>query len=89
MATRSPLKPNIAPSRRRLIRNAEVRNRTGLSKTSLWRGGRDGTFPKPVKSSPGCVAWLEDEVEAWIDSRVTARDRESRTAWAPRTRKRY
>jgi len=74
MATQAFLIPKIAAARRRLIRNAEVRNRTGLSKTSIWRGQRNGTFPKPIKSSPGCVAWLEDEIEAWIDSRVTARD---------------
>jgi prophage regulatory protein len=66
--------PKIAPARRRLIRRPVVEDRTGLSKTSIWRGGQQGTFPKPVKSSPGCVAWLEDEVDAWIASRVAARD---------------
>ena len=86
MATQVSLIPKIAPARRRLIRNAEVRNRSGLSKTSIWRRVRDGTFPKPVKSSPGCVAWLEDEIDAWINSRVTARDR--RGARSPQTRKR-
>ena len=78
MATQASLIPKIAPARRRLIRGAEVRNRSGLSKTSIWRRVRDGTFPKPVKSSPGCVAWLEDEVDAWIVDRITARDSENR-----------
>ncbi len=43
MATQASLIPKIAAARRRLIRNAEVRNRTGLSKTSIWRGGHNGT----------------------------------------------
>ena len=61
---------------RRLIRFPEVRRRTGLSKTTAWRGIRRGWFPKPVRLSPGCVAWVEDELDAWIEARLAARDRE-------------
>jgi prophage regulatory protein len=31
-------------------------------------------FPKPVKLSEGgrAVAWIESEIDAWIESRITA-----------------
>ena len=37
-------------------------------------GVRHGWFPKPVRLSPGCVAWLESDLETWIDGRLEARD---------------
>ena len=59
---------------RRFIRSAELKQRTGLSKTTIWRKTREGTFPKAVSLSSGVVAWLEDEVEGWIDDRIADRD---------------
>jgi prophage regulatory protein len=34
-------------------------------------------FPRPVKIGLRSVAWIEDEVDDWIRSRVAARDRAS------------
>lgn len=62
-------------SARRFIRSLELKQRTGLSKTTIWRKTRAGTFPKPVSLSSGIVAWLEDEVEDWLDDRIAARHR--------------
>lgn len=33
-----------------------------------------GEFPKPIKLSERSSAWLESEVQAWIDARIAARD---------------
>ena len=63
-------------ARRRFVRFPTVRERTGISKTTAWRGMRDSWFPRPVRLSPGCVAWVEDELDAWIEARLAARDRE-------------
>jgi prophage regulatory protein len=35
---------------------------------------KDGLFPKPVQLGPGRIAWLEDEVDAWIAARAAARN---------------
>ena len=66
----------LATSRRtrRFIRSAELKQRTGLSKTTIWRKTREGTFPKPISLSSGAVGWLEDEVEGWIDDRIADRN---------------
>lgn len=61
---------------RKLISGREVygpQGRTSLSRASIWRGVREGWFPSPVSVSPGRIAWFEDEVESWIESRPRLR----------------
>jgi prophage regulatory protein len=54
----------------RLLRCREVERRTGLSRSSIWRLEHRGLFPKRIQVSVNVVAWVEDEVIAWIRSRV-------------------
>jgi len=58
---------------RRLLRRAEVMDRVGLSKSTLYSRISAGTFPKPVTLGSS-VRWVEAEVEAWISERVSERD---------------
>ena len=51
------------------LRFPEVRRRTGLSRTTLWRLESAGAFPSRRQISRRAVAWLESEVESWIASR--------------------
>ena len=50
----------------RLLRFGEVRQRTGLSRSTIWRMERTGVFPRRVRVSINVVAWREDEVNEWI-----------------------
>ena len=69
---------------KRFIRLPEVLSRTGYGRTSIYRKMEDGSFPKSVKldgppvdpEAFDCraVAWIEDEVEQWIESRIEERD---------------
>ena len=54
----------------RLLRLPEVLARTGLSRSRLYA---DLTFPKSVKIGDRAVAWVEDEVQAWIDTQIAKR----------------
>jgi predicted DNA-binding transcriptional regulator AlpA len=59
---------------RKLIDADSVRERVGgLSLPTLWRMRQKGTFPEPVRVSPGRVAWYADEIDEWIASRVSSR----------------
>jgi hypothetical protein len=40
-----------------------------FSSSTLWRRVRDGSFPSPVKLSPGVTAWSASSVQAWLDAR--------------------
>lgn len=54
---------------KRVLRAADVMERTGLGRTSIWRLERAGDFPRRRQITPGAVGWLTDEVDAWLDSR--------------------
>ncbi|MDQ1193885.1 prophage regulatory protein [Brevundimonas vesicularis] len=47
----------------------QVRNLTGLGRTTAWRMRQAGDFPDPVSISPGRVAWRARDIAAWNASR--------------------
>ena len=59
---------------RRLIRLPVVIERTGLSKSTIYARAAAGAFPKPVNLGNSLSAWVEDEVEGWVEARITERD---------------
>jgi prophage regulatory protein len=54
----------------KLLRFPAVRERTGLSRSTIWRLERRGAFPRHHRISANAVAWLEDDVADWIRSKV-------------------
>lgn len=62
---RSPAAPPLT----RFLRLPEVMRLTGLGQDSIYRLGREGSFPKPRKISERATGWREDEIRTWIDSR--------------------
>ncbi|HEY0596137.1 helix-turn-helix transcriptional regulator [Sphingopyxis sp.] len=49
----------------RFLRLNSVLDRTGLSRATLYRKVRAGTFPKQVRISERCCGWRESEVTEW------------------------
>lgn len=43
----------------------EVVKKTGLSRTTIWRKRRKGTFPSPVQISEGRVGFRISDLHAW------------------------
>ena len=56
-----------------ILRLPAVKARTGLSRTAIHIRVTNGTFPKPVKLGIRAIGWLESDIDAWINSRVSAR----------------
>jgi prophage regulatory protein len=50
----------------RILRLNAVLDRTGLSRSTLYRKMQNGTFPKNVRISTRCAGWRESAVEAWM-----------------------
>ena len=46
-----------------------VQELTGLSRTSIWRMETEGRFPRRRRLTGNSVAWIEEEVINWLDSR--------------------
>ncbi len=53
----------------RLLRLAEVLDRVGYRKSSIYALAREGKFPAPVRLGARAVAWRESDIAAWIASR--------------------
>ena len=57
-----------------LLRLPQVKLRTGLSRSELYRRIAAGVFPAPVKIGERASAWSLTEVERWIAERIAERD---------------
>ena len=55
-----------------ILRERQVRERTGLSRTTRWAMVRKGTFPKPVALTSRAIGWRASDIDSWIKSRTTA-----------------
>jgi len=52
----------------RIMRFKEVREVTGLSKTTINRFEKEGRFPSRVCLGPRSVGWFEDDVNTFLTS---------------------
>jgi prophage regulatory protein len=52
------------------LRRAEVEERTSLPKTTLYDWIKSGQFPPPIRLGDAMVAWLESDIEEWIDRQI-------------------
>jgi len=54
------------PEPEKILRIRTVLERTGLSRSTIYRKMQDGTFPSQVKLSEHCSGWRESEINRWI-----------------------
>ncbi|MEO9633119.1 AlpA family transcriptional regulator [Roseibium sp.] len=57
------------PSPLRLLKLDEVKAKTSLGSSTIYRYIDDGLFPRPRKVGAMAVRWLESEVDDWIVNR--------------------
>lgn len=50
----------------RILRINTVLDRTGLSRSTMYRKMESGTFPGNVQISTRCVGWRESTINAWL-----------------------
>ena len=50
----------------RILRLKTVLERTGLSRSTMYRKIQNGSFPKNVQISTRCTGWRESAVNAWL-----------------------
>jgi len=52
-----------------LLRMPKVQHLVALSKTSIYKGVAEGTFPQPVRLTERSVAWRSSDIAKWINER--------------------
>jgi prophage regulatory protein len=65
-------KPN--QEKLKILRLEKVKDRTGLSRSTIYLRIQEGKFPRPISLGARAVGWLENEIEAWLTSCLESRD---------------
>ncbi len=52
----------------RMLRAPEVMARTGLSRSTIWRWVRAGTFPAPVELGVNSIGWPAAAITEWLEN---------------------
>ncbi len=59
----------------KFLRIQDVMSLTGLGRSTIYKFMADETdFPKSVPLGGRAVAWVESEIEEWMESRLSMRD---------------
>lgn len=58
----------------KLIRLKQVIECTGLARSTVYKFMAEGDFPKPVKLGVRVAAWVESEINDWVNARISQRD---------------
>ncbi|UMB78480.1 AlpA family transcriptional regulator [Dickeya fangzhongdai] len=56
-----------------LLRLRQVEEKTGLKRSQIYLYMKDRTFPASIKMGPASVAWLESEIDEWINLKLANR----------------
>lgn len=61
----------------RILRIKGVLERTGLTRSTLYRKIHEGTFPQQLKIAARCAGWRESAVNEWLNDprRCTSKSR--------------
>ncbi|HGP6836733.1 TPA: AlpA family transcriptional regulator, partial [Vibrio cholerae O1] len=51
----------------RFLKLKEVMEKTALSRSAIYRKMNDGEFPQSVSLGERAIAWVESEVDEWMD----------------------
>jgi prophage regulatory protein len=57
----------------KILKLPTVKERCGLSRSSIYAFAKEGKFPSPVKLSKRSVGWLESEINSWLEQRAELR----------------
>ena len=61
----------------KILRMRTVLERTGLSRATIYRKMRDGTFPSKVQISEHCRGWRQSAINRWIADPVSYREEDA------------
>lgn len=56
----------------RFLRLPDVKKAVGYGRTAIYQKIKAGEFPKPYSLGARAVAWLAEDIQNWIESRIKA-----------------
>ena len=64
----SAIEEHYTPTRKKFLRLPQVKESTGLSRTTIYRKIAASEFPRPIHIGVRAVAWVEADVLRWMDA---------------------
>jgi prophage regulatory protein len=61
---------------KKLLPFDELGDRVRMGRTKIYEEIAAGNFPRPVKTGKRGVAWVDSEIDDWIERRIAERDAE-------------
>ena len=62
----------LAERSRRFVSVAELRQRTSLSTSTIYKLMADGNLDRPLRITAGRVGWPADYVDVWLEQQQAA-----------------
>lgn len=62
---------------RKLLKLPEVLDRTQLGRSTVYMMISQKSFPKPISLGKRAVAWVEEEIDNWIENKIVSQRREN------------
>ena len=72
MKNQSVIEKETNKQREYLIRLPEVKQRTGLSRSTIYAKLAKNEFPKSIPLGERAIAWRQSDIDQWIDERIEA-----------------
>jgi prophage regulatory protein len=64
----------VKRNKENILRLPDVKERTGLSKSTIYAYIESGDFPKAISLGIRCKGWVESQIDAWIEARIRHSD---------------
>jgi len=55
-----------------ILRLPQVKDRTGLSRSSIYLRMANNEFPSTISLGGRAVGWLEKDIDDWLDKKIQA-----------------
>lgn len=68
-----------------IIRIKAVKEKTGLSRSTIYEKISEGSFPRQISLGARAVGWIESEVDGWVTEQVSRSRSQSNCAPSPNT----
>ena len=68
---------------RRYLTRDEVECYTGLSRSTIYRKMKEGTFPVPIQMADRAVRWRASDIRKYVNSRPPAQGEQAPTKKTP------
>lgn len=56
----------------KIIRLPAVKEKTGLSRSSIYLRMSKAEFPKSISLGDRAIGWLETDIEQWLEDKIAA-----------------